>query len=417
MTQRLYVHYGSLLVGEIELNRAGRMRFDYSHSWLSQKSAFPVSISLPFDGAFTEDASHSFFANLLPEGHVREQICKSLKISITNDFALLMAIGGDCAGALSITDSAESLPSTFEDEYELVSEQQLANWSLGAPDAFSAVTGHGSIRLSLAGAQDKLPVHMHQDAIWLPTGNAPSTYILKFASRFYSHLPENETFIALLGRNVGLPVVDVKLRPTAKSTVAMIRRYDRATVDDRIVRLHQEDFCQALGINASQKYEKEGGPSIHQCVQIIRRHSSYPLVDLQHLLRWVFFNLCAGNADAHGKNLSLLYDEKASPRLAPFYDLICTRNYKRISRETAMRIGGESDPDLVTTKHLEGLANDFDIRPKLVLDQFRQFTELVESALPVTIQQYLELHGSSPVLERLPITIKKIIRRLRGRAA
>lgn len=345
MSAELHVYYRQRSVGAISLSASGLMRFTYHDEWLNSENAFPISLSLPLDGSFDAAKGHHFFANLLPEGPVREQICKSLKTSPNNDFELLKAIGGDCAGALFVTPSSSIEPPHSPPRYEPITEEQLSLWSLGAQTAFSAITGRNKIRLSLAGAQDKLPVHVEGDQILIPIGDAPSTHILKFASPHYSHLPENETFITLLAKEVGLSAVDVRLRKTAKAPIALIRRYDRQAIGGEYVRLHQEDFCQALAISPSQKYEKEGGPSLRQCAEIIRRFASFPLVDLQRLLQWTLFNLLIGNADAHGKNLSLLYDSTGTPTLAPFYDLICTRNYKKISRELAMSFGGIWDPD------------------------------------------------------------------------
>ncbi len=412
MSDRLYVHYRQQLVGCITQSVSRGMHFEYDASWLGSTSSFPISLSMPLNGSFGETASDHYFANLLPEGNVREQICKSLRISPNNDFELLKAIGGDCAGALTITDlnrvdSSESIP-----RFEPVTDSQLSRWSLGSPNTFAAVTGHGEIRLSLAGAQDKLPVHVDGDQIFIPLGGTPSTHILKFASPHYSHLPENETFITLLAKEIGLPVVDVRVRKTANSSVTLIQRYDRLFESGRWLRLHQEDFCQALGIGASQKYEKEGGPSLKQCAAVIRQHAAYPLVDLQKLLRWSLFNLLVGNADGHGKNLSLLYNQNGAASLAPFYDLVCTRNYKNLAREMAMSIGGSWDPDLVGSKQIEGLAAELAIRPKLVVEQTQELLERILTLLPIVSENYSQQFGQSPVLERLPIVIRKLVRRL-----
>jgi serine/threonine-protein kinase HipA len=412
MSDRLHVHYQQHTIGELNLDPSAQMHFRYRAEWAELPGAFPISLSLPLDGSFTPQTSHCFFANLLPEANVRQQICKSLGISPSNDFQLLKAIGGDCAGALAITASCESNWSDSLPRYESVTEEQLALWSIGSPDAFSAITGQNEVRLSLAGAQDKLPVHLEDDRILIPTGHAPSTYILKFASPFYSHLPENECFITLLGAAVGLPVVDVHLRPTARARVAVIARYDRILFEGRYRRLHQEDFCQALGIGPSNKYEKEKGPNLKQCADVIRRHTSFPLVDLQKLLKWALFNLLVGNADAHGKNLSLLYDTQGAPSLAPFYDLVCTRNYKKISREMAMNLGGVFDPDLVGKQHLDKLAEDLSIRPKAAIQEASALIDQLSEALPQTADRFVERFGTSPVTERLPIIIRKQLRRM-----
>jgi serine/threonine-protein kinase HipA len=413
MSDQLEVHYRTHPIGVITQRESGLMYFRYGDAWIESPQAFPISLSLPLDGSFGEAASHHFFANLLPEGNVREQICRSLKISVNNDFQLLKAIGGDCAGALTITDSDLGPPShPTSQQYEPVTEEQLALWSAGTPDAFSAVTGQNEVRLSLAGAQDKLPVHVDGDQLLIPLGNAPSTHILKFASPFYSHLPENETFITLLAQEVGLAVVDIRVRKSAKAPVALITRYDRRWSSGEWIRLHQEDFCQALGISPARKYEKEGGPSLRQCVEIIRRHTSFPLADLQRLLQWTLFNLLVGNSDGHGKNLSLLYEAGGAPKLAPFYDLVCTRNYKKIAREMAMNLGGAWDPDLISAKHLEQLAHDFAFRPSVVGEQTTSLCDKVSTRLPTVMEKYASRFGDSAVLERLPQLIRKLLRRL-----
>jgi len=361
MSEPLHVYFGSRTVGTLERADDNSMRFEYRRDWVQAAGAFPISLSLPFDGSYTDRASHSYFANLLPEGNVREQICRALGISPSNDFELLKAIGGECAGAL-----------------------------------------------------DKLPVHVAEGRVLIPVAGSPSTHILKFASPFYSHLPENETFMALLAKSVGLPVVDVQLRATLKARIAVIARYDRVLRDGVYHRLHQEDFCQALGISPSNKYEKEGGPSLKQCAEVIRRFAAFPIVDLNKLLQWALFNGLTGNADSHGKNLSLLYDPSGAPSITPFYDLVCTRNYKNLSRTLAMEMGGTSDPELVGSRHLEALVSDLKLRPKLVLGVADTLLEQIAGALDGVSASFLKLYGDSPILERIPMVIRRQLRRARS---
>ncbi len=410
MSEAMFVHFRDAVVGQLTLSASGLMEFQYAPAWQQNSDRFPISISLPLDGTYDAHASHHFFVNLLPEATIRQQICQSLQISQGNDFGLLKAIGGDCAGALAITLSdATVLP---EQRYEAISERQLADWSVGTPNAFSAVTGHDEVRLSLAGAQDKLPVHLQDDRILIPLGNTPSTSLLKFASPIYSHLPENETFVTMLAKAVGLPVVDIQLRQTDRSAIAVIARYDRVLEDGCYRRLHQEDFCQTLGISPAKKYEKEGGPGLRQCAEIIRRHTSFPLIELQKLMNWTLFNLLAGNADAHGKNLSLLYADRRSLQLAPFYDLVCTRNYKNISRHLAMSLGSVTDPDQIGAKQLQAMADDLGVRATVVLKAADSLSEQLRQTMPEVVTRFADTFGPSPILERIPIIIHKQIRRL-----
>ena len=412
MNDQLFVHYQQLVIGRLRRNEPSQMRFEYDDGWRTQPDAFPISLSLPLDGLFNPSAGHNFFANLLPEGAVRELICRSLGISQGNDFELLRAIGGDCAGALSLSESSEPEAEPSFPVYEPVKDEQLAQWSRGTPRAFSDVTGQNEVRLSLAGAQDKLPVHVRGEQIFIPLARTPSTHILKFASPYYSHLPENEAFTTMLARAVGLPAVDISLRQTPAARVAVIARYDREPFEGIFRRVHQEDFCQALGLSPSAKYEKEGGPSIRQCADLIRQHTSFPLVELKKLLDWVLFNLLIGNADAHAKNLSLLYHDNSSIALAPFYDLVCTRNYPKISRHLAMNVGGMSDPDLIRSDHLRSLAADLQIHSRVVLRSVSEMIERITNSLPSVTDQFVEMYGQSPVIERLPLVIRKQIRRI-----
>lgn len=145
---------------------------------------------------------------------------------------------------------------------------------------------------------------------------------------------------------------------------------------------------------------------------MIRRSTAFPLADLQRLLQWALFNLVVGNSDAHGKNLSLLYDDQRVPRLAPFYDLVCTRNDKTLSRELAMNLGGAWDPDLVKKTQLEQLAAELGFRANTVLSQFALLLERIASQLPAAVEGFAQHFGDSPILKRVPIIIRKNLRRL-----
>ncbi len=405
----LYVHYHRQLVGTLHAH-GEQFSFRYARSWLEQPQHFPISLSLPLSGEYSDEAAQAFFVNLLPEATVRQRICAALKISAGNDFELLRAIGGDCAGALTITETETVALRPIA--YEFISPKQLDDWSAGTPDAFSAVTGHNEVRLSLAGAQDKLPVHEIDGRLAIPTGDAPSTLLLKFASPFYSHLPENEAFVTLIAKKLGLPVVDIELRATAKKRIAVIHRYDRIVDDRGIRRLHQEDFCQALGIDARRKYEKEGGPSLAACAAVIRAHCALPIVELRKLIDWALFNLIFGNADAHGKNLSLLNGEDGRRVLAPFYDLVCTRNYPKIDRHLAMSLGGRTDPDLVGQAQLRQFAEDLGVGWRLIEEATERLIQRSSQAIDEATAVFQERWGRSPVLPRIVTLARKQLQRL-----
>ena len=202
------------------------------------------------------------------------------------------------------------------------------------------LAGEAGLRLSLAGAQSKLPVVTVDGQIAPPAPGQPTTHILKPAILDFPHTTENEAFAMRLARSVGLDVASVEPRRVGDRTYLLVARYDRSPgPDGRVRRVHQEDFCQALGIPPEAKYAGEGGPGLKDGFALLRRVALRPAVDLLKLLDATIFNLIVGNADAHGKNFSLLYDA-AGPRLAPLYDLVMTAAYPELSPALAMPIGG-----------------------------------------------------------------------------
>jgi serine/threonine-protein kinase HipA len=209
-------------------------------------------------------------------------------------------------------------------------------------------------------------------------------------------------------------VVHVELRPRRHSTLLLVRRYDRSTGPEprQVSRLHQEDLCQALGLPPTRKYQGEGGPSLADCVALLRRQAREPLLDTRRLLRWAIFNLIAGNSDGHAKNLSLLYRD-AVPQLAPFYDLVCTRRYAQIDRSLAQSLGGQADPDHIAAKHFAALAEELSIARRWLLDLVAELLDDAEPALKRATARFREAQGDHTVLRSIPPLIRKQCKRTR----
>ncbi len=222
----LNVWNGQRLIGYLWRNPVGYIGFRYDDEWTAG-GGFAVSHTLPLgtgDFAAEDGVAHRFFANLLPEGGVRDRIVRDLKIPDT-DFDLLRAIGGECAGAVSIL-PVEQLPSG-ERRYRPILEAELADLAARHGQIYAAWPADERPRLSLAGAQDKCPVLVRDGGYFLPQGEAPSSHILKFELADYRHLPAYETFTTHLAGSAGLPVVDIELRAIAGQSYALITRYDR----------------------------------------------------------------------------------------------------------------------------------------------------------------------------------------------
>ena len=326
------------------------------------------------------------------------------------DFDLLKAIGGDCAGALSIMEPGQQ-PSR-EHKYLPLSENDLKNL-VARRGQVKTPSGDKRLRLSLAGAQHKCPVYVEDDSFMLPEGEAPSSHLIKFELSDFRNVPAYETFTSLLAGAVGLPVVDIQLRNLADQTFVLIRRYDRyIDVNEQLARLHQEDFCQALGYSYLSKYQEDGGPTFADCYRLVQQASTNPITDLQHLLDWQIFNVLAGNSDGHAKNLSLLYKNNGEVRLAPFYDLVCTRAIEGIDHQLALYVGDEKAPGQVSMKHWSDLARLCDLNPKHVEQSVRSLARKLLEQLQPTRQRFEQLYGTKAALQRVEQVVTKQCKRV-----
>lgn len=194
-------------------------------------------------------------------------------------------------------------------------------------------------RLCLAGAQSKVPVVVIDGQIALPLPGQPPTHILKSPIACFKGTTENEAFMMSLAAAIGLDVAPVEARTLEGRQFLLVERYDRGRDNLGVMRrIHQEDFCQSLGVPPESKCASEGGPTFKDCFELLRRASARLAMDIAKLLGATIFNLIVGNADAHGKNYSILYDDQG-PRMAPLYDLLLTVAYPDLSAKLAMRIG------------------------------------------------------------------------------
>ena len=408
MARTLDVYLHNELVGHLIQDEGGQMVFDYVESWLNKPGATPLSQSLPLrKERFTRNQCRGFFAGILPEESKREIIARNLGISARNDYAMLEQIGGECAGAVTFIPAGEGLPERNY-RYRTLSSEELAAILKELPKR-PLLAGEEGIRLSLAGAQDKVAVRIEGDEISLPLGGAPSTHILKPAVAHFEGVVFNEALCMKLAAAAGLPAASVETRTVDGMEYLLVERYDRthrqvAGGAPVLERLHQEDFCQAQGIVPETKYQKEGGPSLKQCFGLLREVSSTPVVDLMRLLDAVIYNYLVGNNDAHGKNFSLLYHGVGTAnqevRLAPLYDIVSTVYYPELSRDMAMNIGGEYSSEKVMPKNFEQLAEEAGLGKPLVRRRVPDLAETVIASLG-------KVEVSHPVAEAVAALIRK----------
>ncbi len=328
------------VVGSLTVDRHGAMRFAYDGGWVADPSAAALSVSLPKRvEPFPPRACRPFFEGLLPEGAQRDAVAAALGVSPANEFALLERLGGEVAGALTLWPAGETPPG-FEaaGPPTVLSDDDLVGL-LARLEARPFLAGTRGLRLSLAGAQSKLPVVLVDGRIALPAPGQPTTHILKPPIARFEATTENEAFAMRLAASLGLEAAPVaSYRVGEGPPCLLIGRYDRRRGPDGLVRrLHQEDFCQALGVVAGRKYAAEGGPGFRQCFELVRRACSRPAVELLKLLDAAIVQVLLGNAAAHGKNYSLLHREDGIV-LAPLYDLLSTVAYPELSPGFAMKV-------------------------------------------------------------------------------
>jgi len=358
----LIVHLHGRRAGVLE-DDGRRMIFRYDPAWLADAEALPLSRQLPLQSEpFEGQRVNVFFSGLLPEADARDQIARNLGISANNDFAMLERIGGECAGAITLLpeEQAGALPSN--NDLRWLSEEEAAGIIKQLPQR-PLLAGEQGLRLSLAGAQVKLPVVIEMSSsgairMALPLGDTPSTHIIKPEPLRFPGLAENEAWCMALARHLGLNAADVWQERIGDVPCLIAKRYDRAspTSDAMVQRLHQEDFCQALGYPSSRKYQQEGGPSLRECFQLIRDWSTTPVLDIRHMLDAVIFAVMIGNADAHGKNHSFLYSGE-SRRMAPLYDQVCTMMWPELSSMLSMKVGTASRIEEVSPEHFKQLCD------------------------------------------------------------
>lgn len=406
----LYVYLHGHLAGRLVLGDNGLTTFQYDQRWLARADTVPVSLSLPLgEERFPHRDCMPFFSGILPEGRSREMIARILGISETNDFALLERIGGECAGAVTLLPEGTPLDTTDE-RTRVLDDAELAQ-TLRELRRRPLLVGSQGLRLSLAGAQEKLPVRIVDGEFSLPMGTASSTHIIKPASRDFDGLVFNEAFCLALAKSIGLPTTDFSLGRVDDIDFLVLARFDRRFDGERVVRVHQEDFCQALGVVPERKYQTEGGPSLGRCFGFLRAVSTAPVLDLGALLDAVVFNFVIGNNDAHGKNFALLHREDGTIRLAPLYDLVSTAYYPDLARNMAMRIGRQKIGDRVSPNDLRRLAKEAALAAPLVQ---RRAVELLEAALA----RIDEIEKPHPVSERVAALVRArtqtLLRRFRS---
>ena len=379
---KLNVFFGNKKAGSLESTENRGVIFVYDEKYLNDKTSVPLSASLPLQREeFSQKQCIPFFSGLLPEEDSRKKIADYLHISETSTLKLLEALGGECAGLISILSEDEDDLFSKETSYKLDSknyepldDNRLLEF-IEKMNTRPLIKADDKLRLSLAGAQEKLALAKINGEWYLPLNGSPSTHILKPArTGSLSSLAQNEYICMKLAKSFGLPVPDVDLLKIAEKDIFVVERYDRIKEADSIQRLHQEDFCQALGIMSTTKYQNDGGPGIIDIFNTILKVCTVPALESQKFLRYVLFNYVIGNCDSHGKNYSMLYKNNRV-ELSPLYDVVSTIIYSGLTNKLSMKIGKHYEIQKVTQEDFSLLAESLNIKYSIFSKIFNDFAK------------------------------------------
>ena len=409
------------LVGEITRDARGRLSLEYDALWSEDDSAYPLSLTMPLTVPnHGHDKIEPWLWGLLPDNEsVLARWARRFQVSARSAFSLLSATGEDCPGAVQLV-RPERVDRLLAYRPGEVPEPHVATAS-GEVVWLTATEVEARLRtlrqdnsawrldedvgqFSLAGAQSKTAL-LFEDGRWgIPQGVTPTTHILKPPIDGFPGHCENEHLCLALAEALGIPTARSQVSRFGQETAIVVERYDRIATAGRLVRLHQEDLCQALARNPFNKYESDGGPGCRDISGAIRPHCARPGEDLRMFAKAVALNWVIGGTDAHARNFSFLIGPGGDARLAPLYDLASALPYPghyAPRLKLAMKIGGESRLGYVQVRHWERFAGEVQLPPDEVL-------EICVSVAAETPDRFADLVSAArsegldhPIVERL----------------
>ncbi len=372
----------------------GRLSFRYDQAYCAMPGAEPISFAMPVRReAFSEEALVPFFSNLLPDEGVRVRIAEILGLSPENTFGLLQAIGEDCAGAVALFAPGRRPAEQGSPLYRALSDEEADGILTHLAERPLSI-GTKDFRISGAGAQDKLVACVDEKGrILLPLNGTPSTHIIKPGIERFPESIFNEYFCMTLAKACGLRVAKCNILEIKDIHYYVVERYDREKVNGAWRRLHQEDFCQLLGVDPKLKYESEGGPGLLKCFELLRR-MELAAADTIAFLDQVIFCFLIGNGDAHAKNFSVVYRDGRA-ELAPAYDLLSTAVYPNPAAKLAMKIDREYDFRWITRGKFVRMGQKAGIAEKVVDLELAKLRKRINAAVPKVMEKLSARHPAA----------------------
>jgi serine/threonine-protein kinase HipA len=371
-------------VGTIEATPQGPL-LRYETSWREKPQAFPISLTMPLTKErWDAEIVMPWLMNLLPEGDPLRAMTRALGVAAEDIVGLISRAGRDLAGALTIVETMGEgepgyLPIKGPGSLERIIEELPAKPFL---------VGDDGVSMSLAGAQEKLPLALVHGVLAVPVNGAPSRHILKPDNPRLAGSVQNEALCMVLARRCGLPVAEITTGLAGARSYLLVERYDRVADRDSARRLHQEDFCQAFGRPPAAKYEHNGsgikGPSLAEMFALVRAHMTAR--DITRLLDAVIFNIAIGNVDSHAKNYSILLSSNRT-ELAPLYDLMSGLAWANITQNHAQDVGGQRRGRYIYGRHWRRMAEATGLAATASVRKVGQIADRILAVLPAAREE------------------------------
>lgn len=409
MTEELIVLLGGRQVGRVHRQKRGRLTFAYDPAWREAEDAYPLSLSMSLAAAeHGPDAIEAFLWGLLPDNEqILDRWARKFHVSARNVFALISHVGEDCAGAVQFVspERLEAVLTGAEEAVEWLDEAEIAARLRALREDHAAWRlPRDTGQFSLAGAQPKTALLLENGRWGIPTGRTPTTHILKPPTGQFDGHAENEHICLALAHAFGMPTASSRVMRFGDEIAIVVERYDRLRSGNEIIRVHQEDMCQALGIMPTMKYQNEGGPGIAAIVELLRTYSNQREEDVQTFIHAVGFNWLIAGTDAHAKNYSLLLTSGSRVRLAPLYDIasiLSYDNYDLHKIKLSMKVGGEYLFQQVAIRQWQKLAREIHIDADELLARLRAMAEQLPDEVSATRARAHEEGLDSPTIDRL----------------
>lgn len=355
--QTLYVYMNGMLVGTLTRKSRRGLVFAYDVDWLHWEYTRPISLSMPLrEAPYEGHVVDCFFDNLLPDSElIRQRIQTRFRAPSSYCFDLLSHIGGDCVGALQLL-SEPQVETPQKIQATPIDDRDIANLLKHYQTAPLGMDQSLDFRISIAGAQEKTALLWYRKKWYLPHGTTPTSHIIKLPIGFIKHTGidlsdsvENEWLCLQILSAYGLPVNHAEIIQFKDMKTLVVERFDRNWINKHrwLIRLPQEDLCQALGVSPGLKYESDGGPGIRDIMHFLLG-SKDPLGDRKKFMQSVFLFWVMGAVDGHAKNFSIQIGPKGRYHLTPLYDvmsaypLAAKRQMEEKKLDMAMRLKGKN---------------------------------------------------------------------------